>query len=128
MLVWLCTACGANEFACAGRPCLSRSFLCDGWFHCPDLSDERDCACNGTGYWYHQQHLCNTSRLCVLRCNKVAECDDGSDEAGCGAYTNPVSCSYFQRLVQKLLVKRGTLILWTILIYTTATLSVIGVE
>ena len=76
----LCAACGEQEFGCRGRPCIDMRRRCDGTFDCPDLSDERNCACNTTS----QLSLCSTSQLCVRRCDGVADCDDFTDEEGCG--------------------------------------------
>jgi len=74
------TACAEQQFACRGRPCIDVRRQCDGRFDCPDLSDERNCACNTSSHLT----LCRSSQLCVGRCDGVVDCDDFTDEAGCG--------------------------------------------
>jgi hypothetical protein len=58
--------------------CIGQKLVCNGFFNCPDLGDERNCPCNASNMFQ-----CN-SGLCVRRCNDVNDCGDNSDERGCG--------------------------------------------
>jgi len=80
----VCVACSADKFSCRGRPCLDMRQRCNGVMDCPDLSDERHCACNTTS----RLALCNSSGLCVRRC------DDLSDEQHCGLYVTWLQSSF----------------------------------
>lgn len=60
--------CEENEFDCGGDYCLSKDFVCDGFFDCPGIlpTDEFNCTCNNVTlycdgiYWIPLHAACTT--------------------------------------------------------------------
>ena len=88
--------CREDEFRCnASTKCIARRFLCDGFFDCPDNSDETHEECDDQLfhlYFYDEadpqecqsmDYKCNTSGECIDKswvCDGEQDCVDGSDE------------------------------------------------
>lgn len=45
---WILTACKPNQFECTPGYCISLDLRCDGFNHCSNGRDERDCSSNRT--------------------------------------------------------------------------------
>ena len=89
--------CFPGDFLCRDRRrCISQTLVCDGWSHCFDASDERNCQSffeltfqPGTRKCRHGSRLCADGSACVLFshvCDGQLDCSDGSDEAGCSRW------------------------------------------
>ena len=81
------TTCPQYEFQCEdGSRCVSVNFVCDGWFTCPDRSDERHC-----GDRCRSGLECGGG-VCVPEedvCDGVRSCQDGGDEGNCTTESCP---------------------------------------
>ena len=59
--------------------CISIIYLCDGYSHCPQSEDERNCSID------FFQCFDNRSKISIRHvCNFIEDCPDGSDEMFCG--------------------------------------------
>ena len=83
------TCSGIVHFNCRDNTCILASYVCDGYYDCPDKSDEFNSICvkidlqdDGCGDFYFQ---CMTGRCihATLHCDNWQHCDDGSDEIYC---------------------------------------------
>ncbi|KAL3888124.1 hypothetical protein ACJMK2_000504 [Sinanodonta woodiana] len=78
--------CGEGQFSCGGGECkpAAEVIRCDGTPQCKNGGDEsvRHCGCK-----VNTDFMCADMKSCVpasQRCNKHADCADGSDEKSCG--------------------------------------------
>lgn len=77
--------CPPGQFPCVDTiDCVNVSARCDGRRHCPTGSDEENCTgvdgCLDSD-WTCRNHMCIPKEL---RCNRVNDCVDNSDEEACG--------------------------------------------
>lgn len=94
--------CNSTEFQCTiETQCISSFYRCDGSFECSDNSDEYDCKqmynfnmntvmklVLHTGPCGSQEFKCDNGQ-CIKEnhhCDGDYECEDESDESGCGIY------------------------------------------
>lgn len=79
--------CEPNEFRCANKRCILKTWRCDSDDDCGDNSDEENCATNppGSPCRYNEFH-CRSGNQCIpksFHCDLERDCVDGSDEIGC---------------------------------------------
>ena len=88
--------CIEDEFRCdVSTKCIATRFLCDGFFNCPDSSDEtrEECENNLFHLFFYDEadpqdcpskdYKCNISGECIDKlweCDGEQDCADGSDE------------------------------------------------
>ncbi len=75
--------CRANQFKCGNGNCISNAQLCDGNNTCGDNTDE-GATCAGASFKCKAGGVVSTAATNV--CSGLAQCADGSDEAGCSRY------------------------------------------
>lgn len=82
--------CEPNEFRCANKRCVMKTWVCDSDDDCGDGSDEADCAPTPPGVLCgYDKFACRSGSQCVPRsfhCDQERDCTDGSDEIGCCEY------------------------------------------
>ncbi|XP_072025071.1 uncharacterized protein [Amphiura filiformis] len=77
--------CPGRQARCDNGVCIPSRFFCDGFFDCPDGSDEMNCPCDNEG-----EFRCDNTR-CVPPdeiCNGMDDCGDNSDEINCNITAN----------------------------------------
>jgi hypothetical protein len=84
------TGCTSSQFRCpANGNCIPLSWLCDGDNDCGTYEDEVNATC--VSYCsVSLGFMCQDGTQCIAgrrRCNGVSNCNDGSDERGCGVST-----------------------------------------
>ena len=90
-----CQSTGQAWHCYSSQECIQRSSLCDGRYHCKDLSDEsRACArffnCIGN-YFYDMRFYIAMSPVAnsipsILVCDGVPDCFNHADEINCKYY------------------------------------------
>ncbi|XP_077977099.1 uncharacterized protein LOC144432706 [Glandiceps talaboti] len=70
-----------SEFLCDNGMCISADFHCDGYPHCTDRSDEKDCTCSGDLMDCGDGYCVPIS----YECDGEWDCNDGRDESDCGS-------------------------------------------
>lgn len=80
--------CEPNQFQCANRRCVLKTWLCDSEDDCLDGSDEQNCGVpDNRQICTPVEFKCMNSDQCVPRsfhCDGQTDCGDGTDEIGCG--------------------------------------------
>lgn len=79
--------CEPNEFRCANKRCILKTWRCDSDDDCGDNSDEENCATNPPGSpCRYNEFQCRSGNQCIpksFHCDLERDCVDGSDEIGC---------------------------------------------
>lgn len=79
--------CEPNEFRCANKRCVLKTWRCDSDDDCGDGSDEANCGTNPPeAPCAFNQFACKSRNQCIpksFHCDQENDCIDGSDEVGC---------------------------------------------
>ncbi|KRT82106.1 Immunoglobulin, partial [Oryctes borbonicus] len=83
--------CEPNEFRCANKRCVLKTWMCDSDDDCGDGSDEIDCGTTPPGsQCSNKQFRCHSGNQCIpksFHCDSENDCVDRSDEIGCSPVT-----------------------------------------
>ncbi|KAL8213468.1 UNVERIFIED_CONTAM: hypothetical protein K2H54_065813 [Gekko kuhli] len=77
-----------NQFQCDDGFCIPASWACDGYFHCPDDSDEANCTCSSDQFTCKNGHCIPA----LWRCDGFNQCGDESDEVNCTCSSSQFAC------------------------------------
>ena len=84
--------CEPNEFQCANKRCILKTWMCDSDDDCLDGSDEAFCATNPPGSpCRYNEWMCASGAQCIpksFHCDMEVDCQDQSDEIGCSKTKN----------------------------------------
>lgn len=80
--------CQPNQFQCANRRCILKTWVCDSENDCDDGSDERNCGqADSSRLCLPVEFACKSGGQCIPKsyhCDGQTDCMDGSDEMSCG--------------------------------------------
>ena len=79
-------ACNGKKVQCKAKGsrlqiCVPQHLTCSGRYLCHGGEDEQGCGCKGEDVASNDKSHCYINEQ---KCNRVKDCDDGSDESGCG--------------------------------------------
>lgn len=90
--------CEPNQYQCANRRCVLKTWLCDSEDDCLDGSDEQNCGvADNRQMCTPVEFKCSQYDQCVpksFHCDGQSDCRDGSDEIGCGKNIIALHCLF----------------------------------